>query len=119
METKTENRTEIGNYLNSGVEYLKAMDYEIGEERKYKVIRQEDIDFGDGTKALLILKGLEGDETGLVLNRTNLDYLKSLNFTTFEELYGKHITVKKEERVFEGKQFGKRKNVGLFIVKVE
>ena len=115
----TEQKKGIGDYLNSGVDYLKAMDFEIGEERKYKVIRQQDVDFGEGAKALLVLQGLEGGETGLVLNRTNLDYLKSQNFETFEELYGKHITIRKEERVFEGKQFGKRENVGLFIVKVQ
>ena len=42
-----------------------------------------------------------------------------MGFEEFEELFGKTLTVKKEERIFEGKKYGKRKNIGLFIMKVE
>jgi len=114
-----EKKNGIGKYLNSGVAFLKALDFEIGEERKYKVIDEEDRDFEDGVKPMLILKGLNEEQVGLVLNRTNLDFLLKEGFKEFDELFGKTLTVKKEERIFEGKKYGKRKNVGLFIMKVE
>jgi hypothetical protein len=110
----------IGKYLNSGVAFLKALDFEINETRKYEVTGKEDRDFDeDGVKPMLILKGLDEEQVGLVLNRTNLDFLLKEGFEEFEELFGKTLTVKKEERIFEGKKYGKRKNIGLFIVKVE
>ena len=118
MKMESEKRKGIEDYLNSGVEFLRASDWEFGEERKYKVISEEDRNFEDGIKPMLILKGLEDQEVGMVLNRTNLGFLKDEGFKTFDELFGKSITVKREERLFETKS-GKRKNIGLFIVGIK
>ena len=114
---KQKNGKGIEDYLSSGVPFLKALDFEINESRKYEVTGKEDREF-DKLKPMLIVKGLNGEECGFVLNRTNLDFLIEEGYKDFEELYGKTVTLKKEERLFEGK-FGKRKNIGLFLVKVE
>lgn len=119
MKMESEKRKGIEDYLNSGVEFLKALDFEIGEERKYKVVSKEDKNFGEnGIKPMLVLEGIEGLEVGFVLNRTNLVFLWDEGFKEFEELFGKTITVKKEERLFETSS-GKRKNAGLFIVGIK
>ena len=120
MESEKKSRKDIEKYLSSGVEYLKALDFEIGEERKYEVLGEEDVQFDeeDPVKAMLILKGIDLEKHGLVLNRTNLNFLKDKGYVDFDELERKTLTLKKEERLFEGK-FGKRKNTGLFVTKVE
>ena len=118
MENEKKNGKGIEDYLNSGVAFLKALDFEINESRKYEVTGKEDREFDKGIKPMLIVKGLDEEEHGFVLNRTNLDFLIEKGYHNFEELYGKTVTIKKEERFFEGK-FGKRKNIGLFLTKVE
>ena len=106
--------------LNTGDAFLKALDFEIREERKYEVLGQEEVQFDeeDPVKAVLILKGIDAEKHRLVLNRTNLNFLKDEGYVDFGELFGKTITVRKEERLFDTK-LGKRKNIGLFIVGIK
>ena len=118
MESEKKTETEIGSFLKTGVDYLKALDFEIGSETKYKVKGSDTVNFGEGDKLLLLLTGIEGEETGLVLNRSNIEFLKTEGYIYPRELIGKTLTIRKEERVFTGK-FGKRKNIGLFIIKVQ
>ena len=118
MESEKKMETEIGSFLETGVDYLKALDFEIGSETKYKVKGSDTVNFGEGDKLLLLLTGIEGEETSLVLNRSNIVFLKTEGYIYPRELIGKTITIRKEERVFTGK-FGKMKNIGLFIIKVQ
>ena len=119
-EEKNMENKKIGEYLNSGVEYLKALDFEYGETRTYSFHDVEEVDFEDGPKAMLVLADVStGVENGFVLNTTNLNFLIESGYSDFGQLNDKKITIKKEEREFEGKKIGKRKNVGLFIIKVE
>ena len=93
MESEKKTETEIGSFLKTGVDYLKALDFEIGSETKYKVKGSDTVNFGEGDKLLLLLTGIEGEETGLVLNRSNIEFLKTEGYIYPRELIGKTIPV--------------------------
>ena len=116
METKRE----LNSYIGNGIPYLKSQDFKLGDVMRYRVLDAVEESFGDPEhpKMMLVMVGTDGNEVGLVLNRTNLNFLKEGGITYFEELYGKIVTVSKEARVVEFKTSGKNQSqetIGLFI----
>ena len=89
---------------------------EIGQEKKFLVVNFEEIDFKDdkGPKPVFRLKDISGDPFKFAVARTNSKYLQEAGFEYFQQVIGKHISIRKEVRTF-----GENENIGLFIVAVE
>ena len=127
MENK---KTEIGNYLGNGgdrIAYLRASDFKLGDEMRYRVVSYEEIDFGKDEhhkiKMMLILSEFAGEgEVGLVLNRTNLEFLVDQGYSSFDDILGKILTVKKQAQEVTYNQKGEQvttETIGLFITSLE
>ena len=124
MEQK---ENEIDRYLNNGVgiPYLKSADFKVGDEMRYMVTgaEQKQFDEGEDPKMMLILSSFGNEEeVGLVLNKTNLKFIREQGFMAFNDLKNLIITIRKEVRpityIHKGEEQTKE-TIGLFIISLE
>ena len=127
IEQMEQNKNEIDRYLDSGmgIPYLKSADFKVGDEMRYIVTGAEQKQFeeDEAPKMMLILSSFgDEDEVGLVLNKTNLKFIREQGFMTFSELKNLIITIRKEVRpityIHKGEEQTKG-TIGLFVVSLE